>query len=119
MADDGHSASRDGIRVPEDRKRDIWDILAWQQQQLEEVVQRVDDAVRLREILSAAGSSSPGFPAMPPRRRKRDRHGMRVIPGGLAALIVAPLGWLLRPAARRTAAAALAVAVGGATGAGD
>jgi hypothetical protein len=62
----------------------------------EKAGQRATDAVRLGEIVSAAGDSSPGFP-VPPRPRhaakpRRDRSHLRVIRGGLAAF--APIALL-------------------------
>jgi hypothetical protein len=121
MGDDAHGPSLDGrIRALED----IIDGLDAEQRRTRE---RLADVARLAEIVMQA----PGDPRAAPRhaKPKRDRHGLRVIPGGLAALVplampghgagLVPVAavrvFLSRRAWPRWVAAVLAVALAGAT----
>jgi hypothetical protein len=121
MGDDAHGPSLDGrIRALED----IIDGLDAEQRRTRE---RLADVARLAEIVMQA----PGDPRAAPRhaKPKRDRHGLRVIPGGLAALVplampghggagLAPAAGHLWLSARnwpRWAVAALALGLAGAT----
>jgi hypothetical protein len=82
MGDDAHGPSLDGrVRALED----IIDGLDAEQRRTRE---RLADVARLAEIVMEA----PGDPRLPPgrHRARRDRHGLRVIPGGLAALVPVP-----------------------------
>jgi hypothetical protein len=90
-----------------------------------ELRERLADVARLAEIVMQA----PGDPRASPRHAapKRDRHGLRVIPGGLAALVpmpghgaaaLVPVGGHLLLSARnwpRWAVAAVALGLAGAT----
>jgi hypothetical protein len=120
MGDDAHGPSLDGrVRALED----IIDGLDAEQQRTRE---RLADVARLAEIMTPPPESPSPRHAKP----KRDRHGLRVIPGGLAAFV--PLAmpghgaagvlvpaagrvWLSRRAWPRWAVAALALGVAGAT----
>lgn len=123
MGEDAHGPSLDGrVRALED----IIDGLDAEQRRTRE---RLADVARLAEIVMTA----PGDPRAVPRhaKPKRDRHGLRVIPGGLAALVplampghgaagLAPVaaGWRLWVSPRnwpRWAAAALLLGLTGAT----
>jgi hypothetical protein len=76
MGDDAHDPSLDGrVRALED----IIDGLDAEQRRTRE---RLADVARLAEIMTPPQSPSPRHAAP-----KRDRHGLKVIPGGLAALV--------------------------------
>jgi len=92
---------------------------------VEGLAARAEREERIGAILASAGEPAPPRPR---RRHRRDRHGLRVIPGGLAALVplaahghaavaAVPAGHVLlsRRAWPRWAVAALALGLAGAT----
>jgi hypothetical protein len=81
---------------------------------VDENTQRLSDIDVVKEAMGAAAGSGEWVvvphrkPDPPPRHKRpaRDRHGLRVIPGGLAGLV--PVAWLSWRVARRAAGLVLA-----------
>ena len=84
------------------------------EERIAETVRRVDGMARLTEIMSAAGSMPGGLPVPPARHAKRDRHGLRLVRGGLAALAL-PLVLARHVGAHRAVVSAALLAAAGGT----
>jgi len=123
LADDASHPSQDAQATP--RTAELREFVAELAAKMAVIQAQLDRQQRVRDILDDAG-----YPAEPPppRKPKRDRHGLRVIPGGLAALV--PLAmpghgaaalvpaaqvWLSRRNWPRWAVAAVALGLAGAT----
>jgi hypothetical protein len=77
MGDDAHGPSLDG------RVRTLEDIIDGLDAEQRDLKQRLADVARLAEIVTQPPQREAPRHAAP----KRDRHGLRVIPGGLAAFV--------------------------------
>jgi len=84
--------------------------------QVAENARKIEGMVRLSEIMAAAGSVPGG--AVPPARHagpaRRDRHGLRLIHGGMAALAV-PLALARHVGVHRALVSAALIAAAGGT----
>jgi hypothetical protein len=77
---------------------------------LAELAERAEHAAEFERMLTRARAGLPAvLPVAPPRRHRRDRHGLHIVPG----VVVAAVMWAVRSRAPKLAAAAVALALGG------
>jgi hypothetical protein len=76
---------------------------------LAELAERAEHAAEFERMLARARAGLPAVLPVAPRRHRRDRHGLHIVPG----VVVAAFMWALRSRVPKIAGAALAVVMGG------